>query len=57
MSEELSYAFKELKKILFQENCKEVVVLNVMKKFGTSLEEAENIVNDAFEMWCGAYVE
>lgn len=57
MSEELSYAFEELKKVLFQENCKEVVILSVMKKFNMSLQEAEEITKNAFNMWSDAYVE
>jgi hypothetical protein len=54
---EVSYAFEKLKVVLFRENCKEVVTLDVIKKFGLSVENAEKVVEEAFEMWSDAYVE
>jgi len=57
MENKLKYAFQELKQVLFQENCKEVVVLKIIKKFDVGLDEAEKIVQNAFDMWTDAYVE
>lgn len=57
MSQEKNYAFEKLKQVLHQENCKEVVVIEMMKEFNLDLKSAEQYVEEAFNIWMDAYAE
>lgn len=55
MDQLLNVAFQKMKGVLFQENCKEVVIVHMMKEYGIKFEEAEKLAMEAFDMWSNAY--
>lgn len=57
MSQEKNYAFEKLKEVLYQEDCKGIVVADMIEKFNLSFEDAVNYVEEAFEIWVDAYTE
>ena len=57
MSQEKNYAFEKLKEVLYQEDCKEIVVADMIEKFNLSFQDAANYVEEAFEIWVDAYTE
>lgn len=50
-------AFELLRHVLTEKNCKEVVILKLMKEKDLSLEDAEAAVDVAFEKWENIYCE
>lgn len=52
-----NYAFNELKKLLDDIDCEEIVVEKLVEKFGLETEAAETIVETEMQKWVDAYVD
>lgn len=52
-----NYAFNELKKLLDDIDCEEIVVEKLVEKFGLETEAAEAIVETEMQKWVDAYVD
>jgi len=55
MEEKVEFAFNELRKVIWEENCKEKVYPIVADKFGLGMDEAMDITDAAFQKWEDAY--
>lgn len=55
MEEKVKFAFEELRKVIWEENCKEKVYPVVSEKFGITMDEAVDITDSAFQKWEDAY--
>lgn len=52
---EIDFAFSELRKVIWEEDCVEQVIPIVRRKFNLTLEESTEIVEAAYEKWYNAY--
>lgn len=55
MKEMNDFAFAELRKVIWEKNCKDLVYPLLMKEFNVGIEEAKKITDDAFQKWEDAY--
>lgn len=55
MEEMIDFAFDELRKVIWEENCKEIVYPIVANKFGLTINKATEITDNAFQKWENAY--
>lgn len=55
MEEKVKFAFDELRKVIWEEGCKEKVYPIVAEKYGLTIDEAVNITDTAFKKWEDAY--
>lgn len=52
-----NYAFNEIKKLLDDLDCEEIVANSLVEKFGIEIEAAEAIVETEMKKWVDAYVD
>lgn len=52
---EIDFAFRELRKVIWDEDCVEQVIPIVMEEYDMNEEEASEIVEAAYEKWYNAY--
>jgi hypothetical protein len=50
-----NYAIDKMKNVIFQENCVEVVIVDMMKELDVNFAVAEAAANHAFVKWSEAY--
>jgi hypothetical protein len=55
MEERLKFAFDELRKVIWEKNCKEKVYPLVAEKYNLSVDEATKVTDAAFQKWEDAY--
>lgn len=55
MKEMENFAFAELRKVIWEENCKDLVYPLLMDEFNIGIEEAKEITDSAFQKWENAY--
>lgn len=52
---EIDFAFRELRKVIWDEDCVEQVIPIVMEEYDMNEDEASEIVEAAYDKWYNAY--